>query len=99
MNNEGNDRENGAWDFYYFGTHVSSINWIEAESAVLALQGTDGWHIRFFDIRVWSSRQFSSAIGNSRAISSPQIWLDNNTSTGWDYYNTGNVGTGRTTFN
>lgn len=99
LNNEGDDRENGAWDFYHFGTHVSSINWLEAKSATLALQGTDGWHVKYFDTRVYSWDQFSSATGNTRAISNPEIWLDNNTSTGWDYYYTGNVGTGRTTFN
>ncbi|MRI01453.1 hypothetical protein GH721_12995 [Kriegella sp. EG-1] len=99
LNNEGNDRENGAWDFYHFRTHVSSINWLEAKSATLALRGTDGWHVKYFDTRVYSWDQFSSATGNTRAISNPEIWLDNNTSTGWDYYNTGNVGTGRTTFN
>lgn len=99
LNNEGNDRENGSWDFYYFGAHASSINWLEAKSAKVALQGTDGWHIKYFDIRVWSHKQFSSAIGNSRVLSNPEIWLDNNTSTGWDFYYTGNVGTGRMTFN
>lgn len=99
LNNEGNDRENGAWDFYYFGTHTSSINWFEAKSATVALQGTDGWHIKYFDIRVWGSKQYSSASGNSRVLSNPESWLDNNTSSGWDYHNTGYVGTGRTTFN
>lgn len=99
LNNEGDDRENGSWDFYYFGTHASSISWLEAKSAQVALRGTDGWHVKYFDIRVWASKQFSSATGNTRAISNPEIWLDNNTSTGWDYYYTGNVGTGRTTFN
>jgi len=99
LNNSGDDRENGAWDFYYFGTHVSSINWLEAKSATLALQGTDGWHVRYFDTRVYSWKQSSSATGNTRAISNPETWLDNNTATGWDFYYTGNVGTGRTTFN
>jgi len=99
LNNEGDDRENGAWDFYYFGTHASSISWFEAKSATVALQGTDGWHVKYFDIRVWGHKQFSSASGNSRVLSNPEIWLDNNTSSGWDYHYTGYVGTGRTTFN
>lgn len=99
MNNEGDDRQNGSWDFYYFGTHTSSINWLEAKSATLALQGTDGWHIKYFDVRVWASSQFGSSTGNSRVLSNPEIWLDNNTAAGWDYYYTGYVGTGRTTFN
>lgn len=99
LNNAGDDRQNGAWDFYYFGAHVSSINWFEAKSSTVALQGTDGWHIKYFDIRVWGHKQYSSATGNSRVLSNPEIWLDNSTSTGWDYYYTGYVGTGRTTFN
>lgn len=98
LNNEGDDRENGSWDFYYFGTHASSISWLEAESTQVALRGTDGWHVKYFDIRVWSHKQ-SSATGNSRVLSNPEIWLDNTTSTGWDYYYTGNVGTGRMNFN
>ena len=99
MKNEGDNRQNGSWDFYYFGTHTSPINWLEAKSATLALQGTDGWHIKYFDVRVWASKQFGSSTGNSRVLSSPEIWLDNATATGWDYYYTGNVGTGRTVFN
>ena len=99
LNNAGDDRQNGAWDFYYFGTHASSISWLEAKSATVALQGTDGWHVKYFDLRVYSWKQSVSASGNTRAISNPEIWLDNITSTGWDYYSTGNVGTGRTTFN
>jgi len=99
LNNTGDDRQNGAWDFYYFGTHASSISWLEAKSATVALQGTDGWHVKYFDVRVYSWKQSASATGNTRAISNPEIWLDNTTSSGWDYYSTGNVGTGRTTFN
>ncbi|MGI9550710.1 MAG: hypothetical protein ACR2MT_05880 [Aurantibacter sp.] len=99
LNNAGDDRQNGAWDFYYFGSHASSINWLEARGAQVALQGTDGWHVKYFDIRVWGHKQYSSATGNSRVLSNPEIWLDNATSTGWDYYHTGYVGTGRTNFN
>jgi len=99
LNNEGDDRQNGAWDFYYFGTHISSISWFEAKSSTVALQGTDGWHIKYFDIRVWGHKQFPSATGNSRVLSNPEIWLDNSTASGWDYHYTGYVGTGRTTFN
>ena len=98
LNNEGDDRENGSWDFYHFGTHVSSISWIEAENAVLALQGTDGWHIRYFDVRLYSWDQYSNASGSTRILSNPEIWLDNSTSSGWDFYNTGNVGYGRLNF-
>lgn len=99
LNNEGDDRQNGAWDFYYFGTHASSISWLEAQSTQVALKGTDGWHVKYFDIRVWAYKQSADATGNTRVLSNPELWLDNTTSSGWDYYYTGNVGTGRMNFN
>lgn len=98
LNNEGNDRESGAWDFYYFGTHASSINWLEAESATLALQGTNGWHVTFFDVYAYHYNQPVNASGKTRILSNPETWLDNTTSSGWDYYNTGNIGTYRLNF-
>lgn len=98
MNNEGDDRENGSWDFYYFGTHAPSINWLEAESGSLALQGTDGWYVKYFDLRVLSWDQQVNATGSTRFLSDPETWLDNTTSSGWDYYYTGNIGTGRLNF-
>lgn len=98
LNNEGNDRENGSWDFYYFGAHVSSINWLEVKNAKLALKGTDGWYVRFFDVRVLSWDQYGAATGSTRILSDPEAWLDNTTSTGWDFYNTGNIGFGRLNF-
>lgn len=98
LNNEGDDRENGAWDFYYFGSHASSINWLETKSATLALQGTDGWYVKYFDVRVYSWDQYVSATGSTRILSDPETWLDNATSGGWDYYYTGYVGTGRLNF-
>lgn len=98
LNNAGDDRQNGAWDFYYFGTHVSSINWLEGKSASLALKGTDGWYVKYFDVRVYATDQYVSATGNTRILSNPEIWLDNATANGWDYYYTGNTGSGRTNF-
>lgn len=99
MDNEGEDRQNDSWDFYYYGTHISSLNWVEAGSGTLALQGTDGWYVRWFDIAVKPSLQFSSATGGTAIYSDPEQWLDNTTAAGWDYYYTGNTGYGRLNFN
>ncbi len=98
MDNDGVDRQNDSWDFYYFGTHISSMNWVEAGSATLALQGTDGWYVKWFDVRVYSWHQYSSATGSTRILSDPEQWLDNTTSSGWDYYYSGNTGYGRLNF-
>lgn len=95
-----NDFENGAWDFFYFGVHISSINWVEVENATLALQGTDGWYVQWFDVHLKNdSRYEGAASGRSDIYSNPQSWMDNSTSSGWDFHSTGNVGRGRLTFN
>ena len=99
MDNEGEDRQNDSWDFYYFGTHIPSMNWVEAKNASLALQGTDGWYIKWFDVRVYSWHQHSSATGSTRILSDPEQWLDNTTSSGWDFYHSNSTGYGRLNFN
>jgi len=99
MDNDGDDRRNDSWDFYYFGVHISSMNWVEAGSGTLALQSTDGWYVKWFDIRVSPSHQSSRASGSTAIYSDPERWLDNTTATGWDYYYTGNTGYGRLNFN
>lgn len=92
--------ENGSWDFFYFGVHIPSADWVEVESAILALQGTDGWYVKWFDIHLKNdSRYFGGASGRSDIYSNPETWLDNSTSSGWDFHNTGNVGRGRLNFN
>lgn len=95
-----NDHE-GGWGVYLFKSTIQnpSIGWLEAENANLALQGTDGWYVKNFDIHVHTSYQSGSASGSTHVFSSPEIWLDNSTSSGWDYYYTGNVGSGRMNFN
>lgn len=101
LNLEGDDRENGAWDYYYIGSgHVDSVNWVECQKASLALKGTDGWYLEFFNIYVRASNQApgSGATGGSYIFSVAQTWLDNTTSGGWDYYHTGNVGFGTLNF-
>lgn len=94
-----NDHE-GGWGTYLFKSPIQnpSIGWLEAESATLALGGTDGWYVRYFDIHVYTSDQTASATGGTHIISDPEVWLDNSTSSGWDYYSTGNVGYGRMNF-
>lgn len=99
MDNEGDDRQNDSWDFYYYGTHISSINWVEAGSGTLALQGTDGWYVKWFDIKALPSYQYNRATGGTAIYSDPEQWLDNTTASGWDYYYTGNTGYGRLNFN
>lgn len=99
MDNDGEDRQNDSWDYYYYGTHISNMNWVEAGSGTLALQGTDGWYVRWFDIKALPSHQYSSATGGTAIYSDPEQWLDNTTAAGWDYYYTGNTGYGRLNFN
>lgn len=97
-----NDRK-GGWDRYLFRSSIQnpSIDWVEIEQATLALQGTDGWYVEFFAVRVQNNYQRAPATGNSIMFSEPEIWLDNSTSGGWDYYYTGYFGgtaTGRMNF-
>lgn len=101
LNLEGDDRENGAWDYYYIASgHIDSVNWVECKNASLALKGTDGWYLEFFNVYVRPSNQApgSGATGGSFIFSVAQTWLDNTTSGGWDYYHTGNVGFGTINF-
>ncbi len=88
LDNFGNDREKGDWDYYIFRTEYpgQAVSWVEAECASLALQGKDGWFVTHFYAQVYSSIQSISATGYSRIIAQPNVWLDNSTSSGWDYY-------------
>jgi len=94
------DSREGGWDAYLFRSTSQnpSINWVEAERATLALQGTDGWYVKRFDVHVHTSYQSTSATGGSHIFSNPNQWLDNANSSGWDYYGTGKVGYGRLNF-
>ena len=97
-NTSRDDFENGAYEFFYFRTHVPRADWIEVEEAVLALQGTDGWYVEWFDIHLLDDNRYSNVSGRSDIYSNPQTWLDNTTASGWDYFATGNIGRGRLTF-
>jgi len=100
LNNFGNDREKGDWDAYFIRTYMpgQAVSWVEARSGQLVLKGTDGWFPTDFDLHVHSGDQSISASGHSHFYTAPNVWLDNSTSSGWDYYVTGNVGYGRLNF-
>ncbi|MBM1104880.1 hypothetical protein JQC67_01900 [Aurantibacter crassamenti] len=93
-----NDFENGSWDFFYLKGHIPRSNWIEVKNATLALQGTDGWNVKWFDVHLQDDSRYSRASGRTDIYNNPEVWLDNTTNSGWDFYNTGNVGRGRLTF-
>lgn len=92
LDNFGDDREKGDWDYYVFRTSYpgQAVSWVEVDRACLALQGKDGWFVTHFYAQVYPSIQSISSTGYSRIISTPNVWLDNSTSSGWDYYCNGN---------
>ncbi len=99
LDNSGDDRE-GGWDFYLLSAEYpgKAVSWVEAYEARLELQGTDGWFVKQFDIEMWYHLQNVPATGYTTIQSDPNVWLDNSTSSGWDHYNTGAIGTGRVSF-
>ncbi len=96
LDNFGDDREEGDWDYYLLRAPIngSSISWARARWGQLALKGTDGWFPTDFDIYMYPSYQTVSATGSSHLYSHPNVWLDNSSSSSWDYYNTGTIGYG-----
>jgi hypothetical protein len=88
LDNPGNERGRGDWDFYIFRTTYpgEAVSWVETECATLTLEGTDGWFVTHFNAQVYESIQTLPASGNSGIISMPNIWLDNNTIRVWDSY-------------
>lgn len=100
LNNSGNDREEGQWDYYLIRSYIAdkAIRWIELDRAYLYMQGTDGWFPTDFDVYVTPYFQSIPATGGTYIYSAPNEWLDSETSTGWDSYGTGNIGYGRLTF-
>ncbi len=99
LNNPGDDRE-GGWDAYLMKTSIPGqpVSWVETKHAHIRLKGTDGWFIKHFYVYVKSFHQSVPATGYTSIVSKPNQWLDNNTSTGWDYYHTGTVGHSRLNF-
>ncbi len=90
LNNPGDDREEGQKDFYLIRINFPNItiSWIEVEHAHIRLQGTDGWVVNSFKTKILPEHQTVPATGVSKVVTYPEIWLDNTTATGWDYYNT-----------
>jgi hypothetical protein len=100
LNNRGDDREKGQWDFYTFYVRVdaSTTKWVELTSAVLYLKGTDGWYVQLFDVIIDRAHQlfsYNRLIGGSTIKTAPRTWLDSNTNNLWDVYRTGDIGKGR----
>lgn len=108
LNNPGDDRESGRWDYYFFKEWVDNnaywweyrTNWVELRYAHLRLYGTDGWYLERFSTEVKRYRGGGIASEGATYIStSPGQWLDNENPnpTFLDYYGTGEVGEGRIT--
>lgn len=100
LDNFGDDREEGDWDYYVFKTSFpgQAVSWVEAKSSCLALKGKDGWFIKRFYVQVYTSIQSIASSGYTSIISQPDVWLDSNSSSKFDYYCPGSIGTGRLNF-
>ncbi|MDY8137620.1 hypothetical protein [Aquimarina sp. 2201CG5-10] len=100
LDNPGNDRQRGQYDYYLFRTSIigQAVSWVEVNNAHLRLEGTNGWFVKEFNVYVLRYDQTVPASGSSYIITAPNIWLDNENPNGWDYYNTLNIGIGRLTF-
>lgn len=100
LNNPGDDREEGNWDFYFVRSYIpgEAVQWVEERKAILYLRGTDGWFVTRFYVCLLAKDQSIPASGDSYILSSPNVWLDNSTSDAWDSYDTGVIGFGRLNF-
>lgn len=81
-------RYKGRWDWYTADTYYpgQAVRWVQVYCAQLALQGTDAWFPTNFVVGSGSWYQNVPATGNSRILKEPNVWLDSNTSSGWDTY-------------
>ncbi len=88
LDNFGDDREEGDWDLYLFGTSYpgQAVKWVKIRYASIRLKGTDGWFITDFYTRMYPSMQSVPSTGKSVLFTYPRIWLDNTTDSGWDTY-------------
>ncbi|WP_298319571.1 hypothetical protein [uncultured Aquimarina sp.] len=101
-----NDRQYGSEDFYLIRGSIPGqlISYVELSSAKFALQGKDGWVPKQLTVSVYPSWQidqlgrFIPSAGYSLISEAPNVQLDNQTSSGWAYHSTGNIGSGRLTF-
>ncbi len=92
--------EREGWDCYIFESNIQGqeVSWVEAEHAHVRLKGTNAWFLQHFNVYVIPADQNILSTGISIIHTNPYTWLDNTTSNGWDYYETGKVGTGRLNF-
>lgn len=102
LDNHGDDRERGQWDFYIF-VHKIDVwdEWIAVNRATINLQGRDGWYIKKLDVIIESINvpMFQwSVTGRSHLDSYPELWLDNKYLTSWDSFSTRWASRGRVTF-
>lgn len=90
----------GGWDYFLIRDYISneSVQWLELESALVGLVGTDNWYIKDYQVKLDPDDQTVSATGYSEIISEPEVFLYSSTSSGLDIYNTGQIGTGRLSF-
>ncbi|WP_397364841.1 hypothetical protein [Olleya sp. R77988] len=79
LNNWGDDREKGDWDYYFFSTYYpnEAVSWVECDYVYIFLSGTDGWFITDLFVGVFPSFQSASSYGYSKIVAYPNVWLDN----------------------
>ncbi|WP_106793671.1 hypothetical protein [Aquimarina sp. Aq78] len=85
LNNPGNDREEGSWDIYYLELDLPNpltIDWIEVDSALIRLKGTDGWFLKEIAIASTSDEDYTAL------SSKPKLWLDSSANNLWDSFDT-----------
>ena len=92
LNNHGDDREEGDWDYYLMRyDHHSYLRYVGLNSATIALCGDDGWYLKYFDITI-------RLIGKNYSCSIVQddrnVWLDNSNSNLCAYHYSGGIGSG-----
>ncbi|MBG6133100.1 hypothetical protein IWQ47_004566 [Aquimarina sp. EL_43] len=85
LDNPGNDREEGSWDIYYLELDLPNpltIDWIEVDSALIRLKGTDGWFLKEIAIVSTSGEDYTGL------SSQPKLWLDSSANNLWDSFDT-----------
>ncbi|TSE03995.1 hypothetical protein [Aquimarina algiphila] len=99
----GDDRNTDQVDVYLFDLQFNNtaISWIEVDEAHLRLRGTNNWFVKSFDVAIWKSDQTVPATSDSNGaflLSDPNLWMDNQTETGWDYYHAEGLSYSRVNF-
>ncbi len=99
MNDAGSSLD-GGYDGYLFRGAIpgAAVEWVEVDYGHLYLKGMNGWFVKEFICQLWESDQTIPATGFSEFWSYPNVWLDNDNADTWDYYYSGNIGTGRINF-